>query len=255
MKTKITIRKRLDLYKKLGIFVLLMMYFVLSNTFIYAGGFGKSYLLRDTSLAPNETGFIISNMKEIWKQIPHFSMYEVSNLSRVRSKDRITYRSQKGGKLYPFKYKGKILGCKPNDWYVSVTLHYINENRKVTAKRTTAHRLVAEAFIPNPEHKPCINHLNGIKNDNRIENLEWCTYSENNKHAYDNLGKKPTVLFYESIRKKVKMFDKGKYVMTFDSITLAAKAINMSHSTVMDILKKRRKSYKEYTFKYVKCNN
>lgn len=52
------------------------------------------------------------------------------------------------------------------------------------------HRLIAETFISNPDSKPCINHKNGVKTDNRIENLEWVTYSENSKHSYSVLGRK-----------------------------------------------------------------
>lgn len=68
--------------------------------------------------------------------------------------------------------------------YLCVEL--LSSNRQV-------HRLVAEAFIPNPKNKPYINHINGIKTDNRALNLEWCTASENMQHAWDNGLQKMTI--------------------------------------------------------------
>lgn len=87
------------------------------------------------------------------------------------------------GDIYTKKYK-RLLKIKINhNGYSCVTINY---------KKTSLHRIIALLFIDNPSNKKCVNHINGIKTDNRVENLEWCTHSENNYHAYRTGLKKPT---------------------------------------------------------------
>lgn len=101
-------------------------------------------------------------MNEIWRKIEEFKNYEVSNLGNVRS---LNYRRTGETKILK-------LG-KDKNGYLYICLW---ENGKQYFK--TVHRLVATAFISNPQGKPQINHINGDKENNRVSNLEWCTGNE-----------------------------------------------------------------------------
>ncbi len=117
---------------------------------------------------------------EIWKDIVGFEdVYQISNLGRVKSLPR----QAKSKSIGVRNVKEKILSNNRDK-----NLHYENINLTVNGKNIVRkiHRLVAEAFIPNPNNLPLVNHINGIRYDNRLENLEWCDYVYNAKHAIQN---------------------------------------------------------------------
>lgn len=115
--------------------------------------------------------------EEIWKDVKGYEgLYQVSNLGRVCSLERQTYDTVR---KYIRKVRKRILKqALPKLGYYSVQL---TKNGKQKSFRV--HVLVAAAFLPNPNNFPVINHKNAIKTDNRVENLEWCTYQHNSKEA------------------------------------------------------------------------
>lgn len=103
-----------------------------------------------------------------WKKIECFPNYSVSNTGLVRNDDT-----------------GKLVKSYKSSTGYSIT-HLSKDKRKYNVK---IHRIVAQAFIPNQRNERCVNHINGNKQDNRVENLEWCSHSWNNIHSYRTLGR------------------------------------------------------------------
>lgn len=128
-----------------------------------------------------------AGMKEIWKDIKGYEgVYKVSNLGQILSVGRSWVMPNMGFNVH--KRKPKILKQQiDKDGYKYIHLWY-----KRKQKFYHTHTLVASAFIPNPEKKPQVNHINGNKTDNRVENLEWNTVSENVSHAFSVLKRKPS---------------------------------------------------------------
>jgi hypothetical protein len=179
---------------------------------------------------------------EQWKTIEGYSKYKISSDGRIWSNSW-----------------NQLMGDSTSGGYKVISL-YNDDGVRHTVK---IHRLVALAFIPNPDDKPEINHINGVKSDNRIENLEWVNRSENQQHARKNGLNKSRVPIEAAMKslkkailasakkcsKKVQLSKEGT-VLIFNSGSEASKYINANSKAISTAVTKKQKVY-GWTAQYI----
>ena len=188
---------------------------------------------------------------EIWKDVVGYEgLYQVSNQGNVRSKDRNIVKSD-----------GKILFCKGKNLkpYIHVNKYYVLNLRNGKDKKNhllKVHRLVAQAFIPNPYNLPFINHKDENGLNNNVENLEWC----DNRYS---------VLYGNGRQKRINTINRryggwhcrkpiarcnldGSILSVYESIKDAAKALHTSASMIIKCAKGKIDSYKGFIWKYMR---
>ena len=170
--------------------------------------------------------------EEIWKDIDEFDGYMVSNMGNVKS-----FRQSKDGKLLK----------QTDDGAGYMTLNITNISGPKVFK---VHRLVAQAFLDKSEiDKKLVNHKNGIKNDNRLSNLEWMNHQENTKHAIEN------ELTVHATHKVSQFTINGVFIKNFDSIKQAAEVTNCSRSCISNVCRGITKTTGGFVWKYTDIVN
>lgn len=155
------------------------------------------------------------------------------------------YRISDDGRIYSIKYRKILKSYMGTSGYLFFSMRCMGVKKNVYL-----HRLVALAFIPNPENKPEIDHINGIRTDNRVENLRWVSSKENknNVNTYPRLLRH-TLEMVEQSKKPVVLYKDGVFVGEFESQKAISRFLGVSPSTIRYYMNGEGKQYNGYTFK------
>lgn len=180
-------------------------------------------------------------MNEVWKDIEGSDgAYSISNIGRVMSNSTVIRRKRLGSyKRNSFIKKQTVI----RKGYMVVTLSIKGKHSQYLV-----HRLVAAAFIPNTEHKPQVNHIDGNKQNNCVSNLEWVTGKENMIHA----SKHGLLNTHNPLNKKaVLMFDlKGNFIREYESKYAASRDLRINHVSIYNVIRGRFRQTHGYIFKH-----
>lgn len=189
-------------------------------------------------------------MVEIWKDIKGFEgHYQVSNIGRVRSLDRVII----GKNGYTRKCKSKILTQRKTSgggWYYNIGMSLCGKSYS-----KDVHRLVAETFIDRVDGKNYVNHIDNNPINNHVDNLEWCTQKENVNHCVQQGRLKPingSIAGSKASMRKVKQMDKyGNILKIHNSLTDGANSIGVNISTLHGALNGRQHTSGGYKWEYI----
>ena len=172
-------------------------------------------------------------MKEEWKDIKGYEgLYQVSNLGNIKRLESIV---ETGNIKYSRKTKYYEHLLKPSNHSAGYKVVKLHKRDKYV------HRLVAEAFIENPKNKPFVNHIDGNKTNNNVNNLEWCTQKQNVIHAFNNDLIKTRKMVYQ-------LDKKNNLIRTWNSVSEAINATKIKH--ISSACTGRRKTAGGYIWRY-----